>query len=576
MMGYPLYKKNETFTDQFDNFQTDYTPSFQPSIALPPPQNQRPKGIKLGDWLVSKNWITPDQLAVALKEQSRRQKRLGEVLLALGFLSSPQLVTALSTLSGLPHILLSQQILDLSVVQQIPMELAQRYNLILFAQDDRGFHIAMSDPEDLMALDRLHQLLGAQVVLIPYHTTQDEITQALEIYYPQPTVDTQDGEVVRLVNELIQAAVRLNASDIHLSPTAHSVHIHYRQDGILHQAHTLHKDRWSGILVRLKIMGSLDIAESRRPQNGRFSLTLGGREIDFRLSCHPTIHGENLVLRILDKTQSLRSLDELGFEDEDIQILERLVQLPQGLIVLSGPTGAGKTTTLYALLSHMDALTRNIMTLEEPVEYYLPHIHQTEIREGGPFRFAEGVRSLLRQDPDVIFISEIRDAETAQMALRAAMTGHLVLGTLHARDSFTIPQRLLDLGISPALLSGNLIAGMAQRLIRCLCEECRHTKIITHETRNKFALPESIKHVYQSSGCSACQLTGYRGREAVAELVLFDEDLSTLIAEGSPQCILRKEGKDQDIPTLWDRGVKKVLKGKTTFSEIDRVIGVYA
>jgi len=243
------------------------------------------------------------------------------------------------------------------------------------------------------------------------------------------------------------------------------------------------------------------------------------------------------------------------------------------MILLSGPTGSGKTTTLYALLNHMDALTRNIMTLEEPVEYYVPNIRQTEIREGGPFRFGEGVRSLLRQDPDVIFISEIRDAETAQMALRAAMTGHLVLGTIHARDCFTIPQRLLDLGIAPSLLSGNLVAGIAQRLVRRLCEDCRYPKIVTSTDRNRFSLDQSVTHVYQAGSCSSCFQTGYRGREAVAECVLFHEDFSALINKSAIQGPLHKAGECRGHSMLWDRGIEKVLANKTTFSEIDRVIG---
>ena len=383
-MGHPLHTTNENEGKVTPDLEYHFQPSLQSPFSITTPQNQRPKLFKIGEWLVDQQWIAPDQLAVALKEQARSPKRLGELMLDLGFLSTDQLLKALSTLSGFPSISLANQILNLSVVQRIPLEVAKRHQLIFFQEDDQGIHVAMADPEDLLALDKIRSILGPEITLIPYHTTVDGIAHALEIYYPQPTVNTQDGGVIHLVNDLILEAVRLKASDIHLSPTAHHIDVHYRQDGLLHQAHTLHKERWSAISVRLKIMGSLDIAESRRPQNGRFSLTLGGREIDFRLACHPTIHGEKMVLRILDKTQSLRSLDELGFGIEDVEKIKRLVQLPQGMIILSGPTGAGKTTTLYALLSHMDALTRNIMTLEEPVEYYLPNIRQTEIREGGP------------------------------------------------------------------------------------------------------------------------------------------------------------------------------------------------
>jgi type II secretory ATPase GspE/PulE/Tfp pilus assembly ATPase PilB-like protein len=571
-MGYSYARKKEGANEIFQ----DYQACFQSSLPLSTSQNQHPKRLKIGEWLVSERWITPDQLSVALKEQTRRSKRLGELILDLGFISSEQLLKALSALSGLPFISLTYQILDLSLVHQIPLALAARHQMILFQQDESGAHIAMVDPEDILALDKVRLLLGSQTPLIPYHATMGELAYALQTYYPQPIVNTHEGEVVRLVNDMILEAVRLNASDIHLSPTAHRIDVHYRQDGIMRLAHTLHKERWAAISVRLKILGSLDIAESRRPQNGRFNLTLGGREIDFRLSCHPTIHGENLVLRILDKTQSLRSLDALGFEAPDIETIKRLVQLPQGMIILSGPTGAGKTTTLYAFLGHMDALTRNIMTLEEPVEYYLPNIRQTEIREGGPFRFGDGMRSLLRQDPDVVFISEIRDAETAQMALRAAMTGHLVLGTVHARDSFTVPQRLSDLGIAPSVLSGNLTASIAQRLVRRLCEACRQPKIVTSEDRKNYFLPESVTHVYQADSCPSCHQTGYCGREAVAEVILFDQDLSALIAEGGAQTLLRKAVKDRSIRTLWDSGIEKVLAGKTTFAEIDRVIGTDA
>lgn len=531
--------------------------------------------IRIGEWLVAQKWISEDQLTVALKEQARRSIRLGELLVDLGFLTDNQLLRALSALSGFPFVSLSNQILDLARVRDIPLEVALRYQVILFQQDEQGAHLAMSDPENLLALDKVRQILGRDVPLLPYHSTTNEIAQAREIYYPQPAVDPHEGEVVQLIYDMILEAVRLNASDIHLSPTAHQIDIHYRRDGLLNVAHTLHKERWSAISVRLKIMGGLDIAESRRPQNGRFSLAFGGREIDFRLSCHPTIHGENLVLRILDKTQSLRALDELGFERNDIKILKELVQRPQGMILLSGPTGSGKTTTLYALLNHMDSLTRNIMTLEEPVEYYVPHIRQTEIREGGPFRFGEGVRSLLRQDPDVIFISEIRDAETAQMAMRAAMTGHLVLGTIHAKDCYTIPQRLLDLGVPSSLLPGNLIAGITQRLVRRLCEKCCYPKIVTREDRKRFSLARSVTHVYQAGSCSSCFETGYLGREAVVESVLYNEEFFTFKSENPAQSPSMKSGKNRKLLTLWDRGMEKVLAGKTTFAEIDRVIGVH-
>jgi type II secretory ATPase GspE/PulE/Tfp pilus assembly ATPase PilB-like protein len=544
------------------------------SFSIANAQLPMPQSLKIGEWLIAKKWITQDHLTVALKEQKRKSKRLGELMVDLGFLTADQLLMALTTLSGLPSISLSKHILDPLIVRRLPYEIASTYQLIFFQDDANSIHLAMADPEDLVALDKVRECLGLNTDLIPYHTTMSEIAQALEIYYPQPTIDAHEGEVVRLINDLILEAVRLRASDIHLSPNDHRIDINFRLDGIIYTAHTLHKERWAAISVRLKIMAGLDIAESRRPQSGRFSLTLGGREFDFRLSSHPIIHGENFVLRILDKTQSLRSVDELGFEDNDVQLLKKLVHLPNGMFLICGPTGSGKTTTLYALLSHMNAPTRNIMTLEEPVEYCLTSIHQTEIREDGPFRFDEGIRSLLRQDPDVILISEIRDKETAQMALRAAITGHLVLGTIHAKDSFTIPQRLQDLGIDSNFLSGNLVAGMTQRLVRRLCEVCRHPKIVTSEDRRLFRIEPSVTHVYQATGCESCFYTGYYGREAVAEITLFNNNITKHFSNDWGPSALEKIAKQQGLSTLRERAIKKVLSGKTTFTELERVIGI--
>lgn len=573
-MGQLLFKKAKDSTSALTYAFFQNTAPMM-SVHSSSHHGQSSQAIKFGEWLVAQKWITQDQLTVALKEQKHKTKRLGELMVELGFISPSQLLSGLSAQSGLPNVSLLYHILDISIVRKLPYEMASRYQMVFFQEDSEGAHLAMADPEDLIAIDKARTILGSHLHVLPYHTTLGDIAHALDIYYPQPSIDAHEGEIVRLINDIILEAVRLKASDIHLSPGEHRIDVNFRQDGMLRNAHTLHKERWTAISIRLKIMAGLDIAESRRPQSGRFSLTLGGREIDFRLSSHPTIHGENLVLRILDKTHSLRSLNDLGLEDNDIALLKRLVKHPQGMILICGPTGAGKTTTLYALLNHMDAKERNIMTLEEPVEYSIANIHQTEIREGGPFRFEEGIRSLLRQDPDVIFISEIRDKETAQMALRAAMTGHLVLGTIHAKDTFTIPQRLQDLGISPALLSGNLMLGMAQRLVRCLCEECRHPKIVTAEERRRFSIELDVTHVYQAGGCKACLQTGYRGREAVVELTLFDDDFLKINYNGWTEISIREAAKKHGLPTLRDRAIKKVVAGKTSFNEIDRVIGSY-
>lgn len=543
--------------------------SFETQTTSTPPVH-----IKIGQWLIAQGWISPDQLSVALKEQCTRSKRLGELMIDLGFITPDQLRTALSALSGLPSICLSNLLLDIEVVGQLSHEMALHYQAILFQRDQDTAHVAMADPDDLLAIDKLTTSLGSGVTIITYHTTENDIAEALEIYYPQKNIELHESEIVRLVNAIILKAVRLKASDIHISPNSQTIDIYYRLDGLLHLVHTLHKDQWSALIVRLKIMASCDIAESRRPQQGRFSLSFAGRQIDFRFACHPIIHGEKIVIRILDQFYALRPLDALGFHGDDVQLLKKLSSLPHGMILFTGPTGAGKTTTLYALLNYMDCLSRNIMTLEEPVEYILNHIHQTKIREQGPMGFDDGIRSLLRQDPDVIFVSEIRDHQTAQMALRASMTGHLVLGTIHAQDCYSIPHRLTDLGISPSEVGSYITAGISQRLIRRLCEQCRYPQIISQEERKRFSLADSISHVYQAGSCPACFHTGYYGREAIVEVAIFDEHLSALIKTDTTPHILREIGKENGLSGLWKRAVEKVVAGKTTFAELDRVIGV--
>lgn len=509
-------------------------------------KNSRPK---LRELLLARGLITEDQLHVALKEKRVQKKLLGELLVDLQLLKSQDLQTLLSQITGYPVVDLESVIFHPDAAQLISVEICRQYRLLPFQKNGSSISIAMADPEDVIAQDivlrHLRLILESDPKIAPYHADFKQIQTYIEKAHTSPQSTYDEESAIHLVNTIIANAVNDGASDIHFQPEQQMLLVRYRVDGILKTTHTFHKDAFQAINVRIKILGSMDIAESRKPQNGRFSLVLLGREIDFRVSSHPTVFGENIVLRILDKAKSLIGLSELGFKQTDVEFLKNLAKLPQGMIILSGPTGAGKTTTLYALLSHMDAESRNIMTLEEPVEYQLPGIRQTEIREGGALDYADGVRSILRQDPDVIFIGEIRDEATAKMALRAAMTGHLVISTLHTSDSFGVPGRLIDLGLSSTLLSGNLLCVVAQRLARTLC-----------------------------SPCDTCSHTGFKGRIALVEILRMNDELDQIIASGGNRSALKQQAQYQGMISLYQDGIDKVKAGKTTLEEVQRVVGV--
>lgn len=526
---------------------------------------QRVKRLPLGQVLLQKGLITEDQLIVALKEQQRQGGYLGELLVKLKFLCADALQLSLSELSGYPVCDLKNRILDRVSIQKIPLSLALKHRLILLEESLTTIKLAMADPTDVIGIDAVRMSLGFKGEILPHHCDVNQVLGGLDFYYSEkkqsltPHSSSGENNVVELVHEILVKAVRLNVSDVHFQPDHSMIFVKYRLDGVLGVSQTLHKEVWQSISVRLKIMGGMDIAEFRRPQTGRFSLVIAGREVDFRVSIHPTLHGENIVVRVLDKSKSLLSIEELGFTPQDQEKLNGLAQMPQGMIIISGPTGAGKTTTLYSLLSHIDTTTRNVMTLEEPVEYQVSGIRQTEIRDSKVLGFAEGIRSLLRQDPDVIFVSEIRDAETAKMALRASMTGHLVLATVHANDSFSAIDRLVDLGLSPSLLLNNLICSIAQRLVRKLCLSCRQPQISPLE--------------FQSMGCEICHQTGYKGRVALAEILLITPSVRQMILEGKNLSLLLEKAGKEGFRTLRQRGEEKGKAGITTTAELNRVLG---
>jgi general secretion pathway protein E/type IV pilus assembly protein PilB len=385
--------------------------------------------------------------------------------------------------------------------------------------------------------------------------------------------DEYSQPVVRLIDALLTDAVKREASDIHFEPEANFLRIRYRIDGLLRQIRSLHKSYWAAMAVRIKVMCGMNIAETRAPQDGRISLNVSGRAVDFRVAAQPTIHGENIVLRILDRQKGIVPLDELGLDQAKLDQLKLMIARPEGIILVTGPTGSGKTTTLYSILSHINDEGINVMTLEDPVEYPMALIRQTSVAEAAKLDFANGIRSMMRQDPDVILVGEIRDAETAEMAFRAAMTGHQVYTTLHTNSAIGVVPRLQDIGIVPDIMAGNIIGVVAQRLLRRLCPRCRKAYPAEADERRLLgcAPQQPPPTLYRAAGCGHCDYQGYKGRMAIMELLRFDADLDELVARRATARELRNAALAKGFRSLADDGLRRVIDGSTSLDEVARV-----
>ena len=461
--------------------------------------------------------------------------------------------------------------------------------MIPLSIEEGTFRVAVADIYNLPALDYLRYHTPFVQKVIPVIAPESDILEAIDGFYgynllipallreleeASPHIFSKNNPInptVRLINALLIDAIKLNASDIHFEPEGSFMRLRYRLDGILSQICTLHSSYWPAICVRLKVMAEMNIAESRRPQNGRMTFYVGPREIDLRVASHPTVHGENIVVRILDKNRSLLSLDELGYSKDVIRQIKEALKRPEGIFIITGPTGCGKTTSLYSMLNYISSLKLNIMTLEEPVEYQLPLIRQSHVREQGGMTFAEGIRSILRQDPDIILIGEIRDPPTAQMALRAAMTGHQIFSTLHTNDALGSIPRLIDLGLSQSMLAGNLMAVIAQRLVRKLCLSCKQVRRMNSYEAVLLGL-EIPSRLRVPKGCELCQKTGYRGRVAIAEILVFDPDLDELLITSTSRLPLKHLAQKKGYIPMGQDARQRVLKGDTSLEEVLRSI----
>jgi general secretion pathway protein E/type IV pilus assembly protein PilB len=551
--------------------------------------------IPLGKLLIQKGVISQDQLRIALTEQTRNNEPLGKLLIALGFVTEATMREALSEKLNTRSADLKSLVVDAVALKLIPKEVAKRYRVfpIVYERATDELVLAMSDTTNIVALDQISAMLVKGITLVPLLVNDSDIAHAIDHYYGfelsidgilheietgEVTLDASSDEysqpMVRLIDALLADAVQNSASDIHFEPEHGFLRIRYRIDGILRQIRSLHRSYWPAMAVRLKVISQMNIAETRAPQDGRISIQFSGRQIDFRASSQPTTHGENIVLRVLDRQKGIVPLDKLGLAEHELDVLKLMIARPDGLILVTGPTGSGKTTTLYSILNHINTESVNIMTMEDPVEYPMHQIRQTSVNESAKLGFADGIRSMMRQDPDVILVGEIRDKETADMALAAAMTGHQVYSTLHTNSAVGAIPRLLDLGVVADVLAGNIIGIIAQRLVRKLCPQCRQAVEADELERRLLGLPADHPPamIYRAGACDRCAHQGYKGRMAIMELLRMTADLDEMVARRAPPPALRKAAPAAGLRSLVDDGMRRVLQGLTTLDEVSRVV----
>ncbi|MEI4769404.1 ATPase, T2SS/T4P/T4SS family [Psychrobacillus sp. FJAT-51614] len=546
---------------------------------------------RLGDLLVESHVINNEQLDYALSHKSREEK-LGDFLIRENLLTEQQLIEVLEFQLGIPHVSLNQFSINPELIQLVPKELAKRANIMPIRKERNKLLIAMADPMDYFAIEEVRMATGCQIetsiatkddlyrTITKYYDLQESMDQALIDMTPTELEnDTQitddDSPIVRLVNQIIASAVAQRSSDIHFDPQENELRVRYRVDGMLKTERSIPKYMQNIIIARIKIMGNLNITENRIPQDGRIKLTVNMKDIDIRLSTLPTIYGEKVVMRILDLSNALNNLNKLGFNEKNLKAFNEMINYSNGIVLLTGPTGSGKSSTLYAALNKLNDENVNIITVEDPVEYQLEGINQIQVREEVGLTFSAGLRSILRQDPDFVMVGEIRDLDTAQIAVRASLTGHLVLSTLHTNSAVESVTRLRDMGIEPFLLSSSLVGIVAQRLVRKVCRDCGEYVLPNAREKEIFESREiSVEKVRRGRGCPACNQSGYRGRIAIHEVLKVDDFVKDIILTGKSPLLLNDYMKETGYYSLLDDGLLKVRDGLTTTEEVLRVATV--
>ncbi len=553
----------------------------------------------LADKLVAKGLLTKDQLTVARVSQQNLGEDLGQILLKKGFVSEPLLLEFLGEQLAVPYVSLDASKIQAQLTQKIPLHIARRYHLMPLYIEDEKVIIAMTDPFDRFAMEDLKQALG-NLEIKPVLSSQQEIDRCIAESYGHSAAkkasDSADvamqlelvnlasddagdtggnlekiatgPKVIQTVNQLIVQAFIDKASDIHIEPRQEGVRVRYRVDGLLEERGFLHKEMIHPVTSRIKILAGLDIAERRAPQDGRVRIKIGGKPLDMRVSTLPTLYGEKIVMRLLTK-EGVASIESVGFSEKDRKTFADLIGKSHGIFLVTGPTGSGKSTTLYAALSRINSPDKNIISVEDPVESEVAGVNQTQINAKAGVTFASALRSILRQDPDVIMIGEIRDGETGEIAVRAAITGHLVLSTLHTNSAAGAISRMNDLGVEHFLLSSALIGVLAQRLVRKICPECKvedePSPALMH------LLGRTVKKAFRGQGCKVCRMSGYKGRAGIFELAAIDETVRKLISEKSPDHVIEAEFRKHGVQSLVENGLEKVEQGVTTLEEVVRV-----
>ena len=551
---------------------------------------------QLGDILLEGGHVTREQLTGAVEEQRRLGRSLGRVLVELGVLSEGQLVSALATQIGLKFVDLSDYPVDGSAVSKVPDTVCRRHNALPIGYEDGKLVVAMADPANVFAVDDMRAMTGMDIkpvvatradviaAINRYQRSDDEmdqLTSAIDVNDDDDDLSkvkeiTEEAPIVKFVNLLITQAIQDRASDIHIEPAEKDLRVRFRIDGVLHEVMRSPKSITSGVTSRLKIMADINIAERRIPQDGRLSVTTNGKKIDLRVATLPTVWGEKIVMRILDNTTAMMKLSDLGFSDDNYKVYSKSFVKPYGMILVTGPTGSGKSTTLYATLNIVSKPEVNVITVEDPVEYRIPGINQVQANPKAGLTFAAALRSILRSDPDIVLLGEIRDKETAHIAIEAALTGHLVLSTLHTNDAPSAIVRLTEMGIEPFLVGSALDCVLAQRLARKLCSKCKEAYVPTRESLLEMRFPwspdEEPPTLYRPIGCSACSKTGYKGRLALHEVMAVSEEIEKLAVERASALTISKAALADGMITLRTDGLSKVKAGHTSMEEILRVV----
>jgi len=584
---------------------TTAPPPLAPSQVIPPVPAWL-CGRRLGEILTETAGLAPERLeeALALQRGEQAGARLGEILVRLRAVSEEQVLRALAVQLDLPFLeRIDAEAVPDELVKKVPINFAKQARVLPLGLAEGGaVRVAVADPLDTGTQDALGMLLGAALApevaspgavvdainavydraddehekLMEDLETEDLESVAHELEEPTDLLDADDeAPIIRLVNSLLFRAVKERASDVHINPEEKDISVRYRIDGVLREVIRPPKRFQASIASRIKIMGGLNIAEKRLPQDGRIRIKIAGKDVDIRLSTVPTAHGERIVMRLLDKSNVLLDLSDLGYEAWQLKIVDGLVTRSHGIVLVTGPTGSGKTTTLYAALAKINSPDLNILTIEDPVEIPLKGIGQVQVNPKIELTFANGLRSFLRQDPDVIMVGEIRDLETAEIAIQASLTGHLVLSTVHTNDAAGAITRLVDMGVQPFLVASSLVGVLAQRLVRVLCKDCKKPYVPTQEEREQVGLTDDIwrqagspKVIYKGQGCPACQGTGYQGRTGIYELMLVDDDIRQLVLKSVDSNTIKKAAVAHGMLTLLQHGAYKVARGITTAAEV--------